>query len=303
MNTNTTRRGMFKMLGSLGIGALASVLFKKNVLADSASAFFPIKKSAPKVSPFDIVNFMSTAGHIMTLAVGPATATVEVLWPENEQRAKGLLYGNGSCGFISPRYAITNWHVVKKAYDSIYDKNPDPASDYTIRIAYFPTERGEIKYYKARIIDGLPAGPDYALLEVEGFDFPYLPLGDSSRLLSGQQLFTVGSPFNLKLTPCWLMVANTRPTMPYIDKRNPNLIQVIGPINPGMSGGLVVNIKREIVGLMVSVDVIRESMEEGGKKISSNHGKYVTNTNIGYITPINLAKNFLAAYVPEARVK
>lgn len=291
---NMTRRGMFKAFGSMGLGALASMLFKKNTLA--GDAYFPIEKSA-FANPLDVVDSMSMAGHIMAQAVGPATATVEVLWPENQQRSKGLFYGNGSCGFIGPRYAITNWHVVKKVYDSMHDKNPDPSNDFTIRIAYSPTERGEIKYYKAKVIDGLPAGPDYALLEVEGGNFPYLPIGNSRELLSGQWLFAIGSPFNLKFTPCWLMVANTGPTMPNFGKRNTDLIQCIGPINPGMSGGLVVNTRREVVGLMVSIDVIQESLKENGEKIETNHGKFVTNTNIGYITPIDLAKNFLAKYV------
>lgn len=251
-----------------------------------------------------IAEALSEAGAVLSKYIGPATATVEVLNPVSERHRKGELLGNGSCVFIYSdnynAYVLTNWHVVKKYWASVNDGNV--RNDLKLRIAHSFEEDGEISHYEAEYIDSLPAGPDYALLKVFGRNFPesgfsYLKLGDSDKIRSGHRLFAIGSPFNLKYTFIDLMVSTIAPTVDNYSKKNKSLIQVAGAINPGMSGGPVVNLRGELIGLMVANMTNEYKIDEEDKKLL----KRINNTNIGFVTPINLAKDFIKKYVPEVK--
>ena len=104
--------------------------------------------------------------------------------------------------------------------------------------------------YPARVV-GREAHFNLALLKVEGDGFPYLKLGQSRQLKEGQLVVTIGNPFGLLSSPSLGIVSGLGRsglgTSPYED-----LIQVNAPINPGDSGGPVLDYRGEVVGMITA---------------------------------------------------
>jgi serine protease Do len=106
--------------------------------------------------------------------------------------------------------------------------------------------------------DSLPArvvGKDplcnLALLKVEGAGLPHLPLGNPAPPLRGSWAIAIGNPFGLAVSPSWGIVSGLKRsglgTAEYED-----LIQITAPINPGDSGGPLLNSRGEVIGVLTA---------------------------------------------------
>lgn len=134
--------------------------------------------------------------------------------------------GVGS-GFIITQdgYVLTNHHVVQGADE----------------ILVTLTDRRE---FKARLI-GSDERTDVALLKVEGAALPRLSFGDSQRLRVGEWVVAIGSPFGLDSTvTAGIVSAKGRETGEYLP-----FIQTDVAVNPGNSGGPLLNLRGEVVGI------------------------------------------------------
>jgi serine protease Do len=134
--------------------------------------------------------------------------------------------GVGS-GFITSAdgYIMTNAHVV------------DGASDVYVML----TDKRE---FKAKII-GADKRTDVALLKIEGSNLPRLTMGDSDKIRAGEWVLAIGSPFGLDNTvTAGIVSAKARDTGDYLP-----LIQTDVAVNPGNSGGPLINLKGEVVGI------------------------------------------------------
>jgi serine protease Do len=130
-------------------------------------------------------------------------------------------------GFIieSNGYILTNAHVVDGA-DSIYVTLTDK------------------REFKAKLI-GLDKRTDVALVKVEAAGLPRLPIGDSSKLRVGEWVLAIGSPFGLENTvTAGIVSAKSRDTGDYLP-----FIQTDVAVNPGNSGGPLINTRGEVVGI------------------------------------------------------
>src|SRR5690606_22329218 len=86
---------------------------------------------------------------------------------------------------------------------------------------------------------------DVALVEIEGSDLPKLTIGDSSRIRVGEWVIAIGSPFGLETTvTAGIVPANARETG---DSQAP--VQADVAVNPGNSGGPLINMRGEVVGI------------------------------------------------------
>ncbi len=134
--------------------------------------------------------------------------------------------GVGSGFFISADgFILTNHHVVNGA-DEIY---------VTL------TDKRELK---ARII-GSDERTDVALIKVEGSGFPRLPIGDPTKLRKGEWVMAIGSPFGLENTvTAGVVSAKSRDTGDFLP-----FIQTDVAVNPGNSGGPLLNTRGEVVGI------------------------------------------------------
>ncbi|NYE21789.1 DegQ family serine endoprotease [Pigmentiphaga litoralis] len=134
--------------------------------------------------------------------------------------------GVGSGFFISADgYALTNHHVVKDA-DDIY---------VTL------TDRRE---FKAKVI-GSDERTDVALIKIDATGLTPLKIGDPSVLRKGEWVVAIGSPFGLDSTvTAGIVSAKGRDTGDYLP-----FIQTDVAVNPGNSGGPLLNMRGEVVGI------------------------------------------------------
>ena len=137
--------------------------------------------------------------------------------------------GLGS-GFIISRdgYILTNAHLV-----SDFD-------DLTVKLADSKRE------FKAKVI-GVDKRTDVALLKVEAKDLPIVQLGKSHELEPGQWVAAIGSPFGFANTITAGIVSATGRSLP--DETYVPFIQTDVAVNPGNSGGPLINLQGEVVGI------------------------------------------------------
>jgi serine protease Do len=134
--------------------------------------------------------------------------------------------GVGS-GFIisTDGYVMTNAHVVEGA-DEVYVTMTDK------------------REFKAKII-GADKNSDVALVKIEAANLPILTMGASDKIKVGEWVIAIGSPFGLDNTvTAGIISAKARETGDYLP-----LIQTDVAVNPGNSGGPLINMRGEVVGI------------------------------------------------------
>ena len=142
--------------------------------------------------------------------------------PQEQEVQRGV----GS-GFIisADGYVLSNAHVVDGA-DEVYVTLTDK------------------REFKAKVI-GADARTDVALLKIEGGNLPRLTIGDSNKIRVGEWVIAIGSPFNLENTvTAGIISAKSRDTGDYLP-----LIQSDVAVNPGNSGGPLINMRGEVIGI------------------------------------------------------
>ncbi|MCK6429925.1 MAG: Do family serine endopeptidase, partial [Burkholderiaceae bacterium] len=134
--------------------------------------------------------------------------------------------GVGS-GFIlsADGYVMTNHHVVDGA-DEIIVTLPDK------------------REFKAKLI-GSDRRTDVALVKIDATGLPTVPIGDPAKLKVGEWVIAIGSPFNLDNTvTAGIVSAKGRDTGDFLP-----FIQTDVAVNPGNSGGPLINMRGEVVGI------------------------------------------------------
>ncbi len=144
----------------------------------------------------------------------------------NMQPREQVRRGMGSGFIITPDgYILTNHHVV------------DNADEVFVRL----TDNRE---FKAKII-GSDKRTDVALLKIEGNNLPVLKTGNSAKIKVGEWVLAIGSPFALENTvTAGIISAKARDTGDYLP-----LIQTDVAVNPGNSGGPLINMAGEAIGI------------------------------------------------------
>lgn len=145
---------------------------------------------------------------------------------QTPQQEEEVPRGVGSGFIISPDgYVLTNAHVV------------DGADEMYVTL----TDKRE---FKAKII-GVDKRTDVAVVKIEGSNLPRLTIGDPNRLRVGEWVIAIGSPFGLENTvTAGIISAKARDTGEYLP-----LIQTDVAVNPGNSGGPLINMRGEVIGI------------------------------------------------------
>jgi serine protease Do len=142
------------------------------------------------------------------------------------QQEQEVPRGVGS-GFIVSQdgYILTNTHVVEDASE-VYVKLTDK------------------REFKAKVI-GSDRRTDVAVLKIEGNKLPKIAIGDSDKIKAGEWVIAIGSPFNLDNTvTSGIISSKARDTGDYLP-----LIQTDVAVNPGNSGGPLINMRGEVIGI------------------------------------------------------
>lgn len=180
---------------------------------------------------------------------------------EEEQQRR-----SGGTGFLieADGFVLTNNHVIEGA-DKV---------EVTV---------GETEVFAARIV-GRDPSTDLALLKIEGpKPFPTLPFGDSDRIRVGEWVMAVGDPIGFEKTVTVGVVSGKgrSPGLSMATRSFENLIQTDAAINFGNSGGPLVNVAGEVVGINTAISRAAQ--------------------NIGFAVPINVAMRLLPQ-LKEGRV-
>ena len=149
----------------------------------------------------------------------------------------------GSGVIIDPDgYVLTNAHVINGAH-RVEVKIPMASSDESPD-GSLVSARG--RTLEARLV-GADSDIDLALLKVEAQGLPAIPLGDYNKLRQGEVVFAFGSPEGLQDSVS-MGVVSAAARQP--DADSPMVfVQTDAPINPGSSGGPLVNVDGELVGI------------------------------------------------------
>jgi len=132
-------------------------------------------------------------------------------------------------------YIVTNNHVINNATD-------------------IKVKLNDKREFDAKLI-GTDPSTDLAVLKIDADNLPYIPYGNSDSLRLGEWVLAVGNPFNLTSTvTAGIVSAKGRNLNILQDQyRIESFIQTDAALNPGNSGGALVNVKGELVGINTAI--------------------------------------------------
>ena len=179
-------------------------------------------------------------------------------------RGEMPMHGVGSGFIISPDGIIlTNAHVI------------DGAKQVDVKL----TDKRE---FKAKVI-GVDRQSDVAVLKIDARNLPTVKLGNSAELRVGDWVLAIGSPFGFENTVTQGIVSAKWRALP--DETYVPFIQTDAPVNPGNSGGPLINMKGEVVGI--------------NSQIYSHSGGY---EGLSFAIPIDIAANVEQQIVEHGHV-
>lgn len=155
--------------------------------------------------------------------------------------------------------------------------------------------------YKAEII-GTDPTTDIGLIKIDGNDLPTLPFSNSDDVQVGQWVLAVGNPFNLNSTVTAGIVSAKGRNINIIPDRTAieSFIQTDAAVNPGNSGGALVNTAGELVGINTAISTHTGSFEGYSFAVPSNIVKKVVDDLIEYGT---LQRAFLGVNIADINSK
>ncbi|MDQ3713124.1 MAG: Do family serine endopeptidase [Acidobacteriota bacterium] len=146
------------------------------------------------------------------------------------------------------------------------------------------------KTYDARIV-GLDEPSDLAVLKIEATNLPFLNLGNSDNVRVGDVVLAIGNPLGIGQTvTAGIISAKGRRTGLSDGNSFEDFLQTDAPINRGNSGGALINIAGELIG--INSQILSTGGGQGGGSIG-----------IGFAIPTNMAKGVLEQLVATGRVR
>ena len=169
-----------------------------------------------------------------------------------------MQFGTGSGVIISADgYIITNAHVIDEAEKILITTNDN-------------------KEFEAKLI-GSDEQNDIALLKIQTEnDLPYAVFGDSDSTKIGEWVLAIGNPFNLTSTVTAGIISAKARNLDLTGRTTQSFIQTDAAVNPGNSGGALVNTMGQLIGINTA--------------IQSQTGSYI---GYSFAVPSNIAKKVI----------
>jgi S1-C subfamily serine protease len=241
--------------------------------------------------PLEATVLIRLVGDIRVLRGGD-----ERVWREQLLNLRQVEVGTGSGVIVSPQgWIVTNHHVVRNERFTVdYEGQRLEVSIDIARIEVVlpPPEPGQSPRRFTASVYATDPDLDIAILHVSAADLPYVGLGDSDAVTAGEPVNAVGYPFGGVLQLATVDAASAAPTPSMStgtisalrldaagDRR---LVQLTAPLNPGNSGGPIVDAEGYVIGIAQA---------------------RVENANaIGLAIPINRVKRLLQSHGLDAHL-
>ncbi|MEO8483357.1 MAG: trypsin-like peptidase domain-containing protein [Acidobacteriota bacterium] len=280
--------GVLIAFSSLVVGMVIASRLDLTPASLAGTLTVPSTNSAPLVGPIDSTTFRTIAHD-----AGPSVVSIitTVMRDVNDNEGLGDLFGQlmpqapgrrgqtpkqepargAGSGFIIDKngYILTNNHVV------------EDATSIEVKLS---TMRDEDLYGLSAKVIGRDELSDTALLQLT--DMPKTELvpakfGDSSQMAPGDWVMAIGNPFGLSNTVTVGVVSAVGRQTPVSSGRYEDFIQTDAAINRGNSGGPLLNVRGEVIGINTMIVTDSPIQGSGG------------NVGIGFAVPINTVRDLL----------
>ncbi|CAN5508395.1 DegQ family serine endoprotease [soil metagenome] len=187
--------------------------------------------------------------------------------PNGRQQRPQIERGVGSGVIVNADGTIlTNHHVIDGAEKIIVQMNNDKA-------------------FEAKIVGSDPPS-DLAVLKIEGENLPFLNLGNSDNVRIGDIVLAIGNPLGIGQTVTAGIISAKGRRTGLSDGSFEDFLQTDAPINRGNSGGALINLNGELIGINSQI-----VSEQGGGNIG-----------IGFSIPSNMAKSVMEQLLKDGKV-
>lgn len=233
--------------------------------SSSAGPFADFTLAADK-SIHSVVHIKTTSEQVNNLSYDPFA---ELFFGPQKRQQNFVQQGSGSGVIISEDgYIVTNNHVVTGS-----DKIEVTLNDK--------------RTYEAELI-GNDASTDIALIKIKEKGLPFLNYGNSDAMKIGEWVLAVGNPFNLNSTvTAGIISAKGRNNILNSNSKPiESFIQTDAVVNPGNSGGALVNTDGELVGINTA--------------IATNNGAF---QGYSFAVPVNIVKKIVSDLVEFGTVQ
>jgi len=166
----------------------------------------------------------------------------------------------------SDGYIVTNNHVIEQT-------------------DYLEVVLNDGNSYPAKLI-GTDLQTDIALLKIDAKDLPFIPMGNSDNIELGEWVLAIGNPFNLTSTVTAGIISAKARRMGMVNRSVDSFIQTDAVVNPGNSGGALINIKGELIGI--------------NTLIYSGTGSFI---GYSFAVPVNLVKKVVKDLTEYGKVQ
>lgn len=244
---------------TLKVGALVafltSLVFFIGVVNSAEEKAKPATVPATKSAEVTPVNNPEKSGIEIYDHYKKASVDIDT-YIELENGTKGRAWGGSGCFIDKTQFkniltlksdealVITAAHVVKADNDKLFDR---------IKIVNYKYEvilKSQGRKYPAKLV-GWNSYSDSAVIKVEGIkpdEYQTAKLGDSDTLQIGEKVYAIGSPHGISSTITEGIIGQLHQHLGFIYIED--WIQFSAAVNPGNSGGILLNIQGEVVGIV-----------------------------------------------------
>ncbi len=269
-------KSFIKTLGIAILGGAIVLGSYKFFFEENSQQFkYPETIQTKETTPVSSVNYLASSSiagidfteaaektvHAVVHVKNKTIARVRQSW--SDVRSGRVPYreaiGTGSGVIITEDgYIVTNNHVIENARELEVTLNNN-------------------KTYKATLI-GTEPNSDIALLKIETDEIlPYIIFGNSDQTKIGDWVLAVGNPFNLTSTVTAGIISAKGRDLDATDSNVQSFIQTDAAVNPGNSGGALVNINGELIGINTAIASKTGSYVGYSFAVPSNNARKIIN--------------------------